>query len=78
MKKQIKDKNKRSIPVTIVSSILGSVILVFVILLLPLTDLAEVISFVVGVLLVILAAITAIMGRKGGVAELIYSMTFWN
>lgn len=44
---------------------------------LPINNVAEGITFGMGILLVILCVIFAIDGKSGTVKELIYSLTFW-
>jgi len=67
----------RSLFVTILATILGLLIAAITLLFLPIDSVTEGVSFVVGVLLVVMCIVTAIQGKKGTIAELIFSMSFW-
>jgi len=67
----------RSLFVTIFASILGLLIGAITLLFLPINSVTEGVSFTVGVLLVVVCILTAIQGKKGTIAELIFSLSFW-
>ncbi len=77
MNKVDKTKQKRSMPVTIIAGLIGLLALIFILTLLPLKNVPEIILFIGGALVVILSAATAISGHKGGVIELLWSISFW-
>lgn len=68
---------KRSMFTTIASAIIGLIILAVSILILPISNAGEAITFAVGILLVILCGVTAFQGKKGAVKDIIYTMGFW-
>ena len=67
----------RSLFVTILASVLGLLIAAITLLFLPINSVTEGVSFTVGVLLVVVCILTAIQGKKGTIAELIFSLSFW-
>ena len=67
----------RSLFVTILAIILGLLIAAITLLFLPIDNVTEGVSFTVGALLVVMCIVTAIQGKKGTIAELIFSMSFW-
>lgn len=77
MRTPAKSDRTRSMSVTIISALVALLILAFILSLLPLQNIWAVMIFAVGILLVIITAATAISGKKGGVRELIYTITFW-
>ena len=72
-----KTKEKRSMFTTIFASILGLIILTVTILVVPISNFLEGMSFGIGLLLVFICVLTAVDGRKGTIKELIYSLSFW-
>lgn len=68
---------KRSMFTTIAAAIIGLAILAVSLLILPITNVAEGVTFGIGLLLVILCGITAYEGRKKTIREIIDSMLHW-
>jgi len=69
--------NDRSLFVTIFATILGLLIGAITLLFLPIDSVTEGVSFAIGILLVVVCILTAIQGKKGTIAELIFSLSFW-
>ena len=78
MNRKKNSKNKdRSLFTTIFATVMGLGILAICLLILPITTVDEGFVFGIGILLVILCAFVAVQGKKGTIAELIYSLSFW-
>ncbi|MGV9001800.1 MAG: hypothetical protein ACOH18_02495 [Candidatus Saccharimonadaceae bacterium] len=76
--KKISITTERSWFTTIMASLIGLGILLASILLLPINNLVVGLTFGIGILLVVLCAVTAVKGEKGMIKDIIYSLTFWS
>jgi CHASE2 domain-containing sensor protein len=71
------NKNERSLFITITASAIGIVILGVSLLLLPINGFWEGVTFVSGLLLTFVFAVTAYEGKKGTLLDALMSFSFW-
>lgn len=68
---------KRDLFTTITAIIIGLAILAVSLLILPINNASEAITFVIGILLVILCGMTAYQGKRGTIRDIIDSLFYW-
>ena len=70
-------KEDRSLFTTVTAGVLSLAIAIITFLIFPITNFVDGVLVFIGVLLVVLSAITAISGKKGTIKEIIYMLSFW-